>query len=71
MAFTMKKYGIDVHAVTGGSGFIASVVVTHWNEIAGACAALATAVYMGLRAAREWVKLRREMKDKKQNELPE
>jgi hypothetical protein len=64
MAFAMKKYGLDIHAVMGGSGFIASVIVAHWNEIAGACAAFATAVYMSLRATREWVRLRRELRSK-------
>jgi hypothetical protein len=60
----MKRLGIDGHSWTGGAGFLASVVVGHWSEIAGSCAAIATAMYMVLRAVREWVKLRGELRAK-------
>ncbi|MGA2854805.1 MAG: hypothetical protein ABSE90_11840 [Verrucomicrobiota bacterium] len=64
MGFTMKRLGIDAHALTGGAGFCASIVVGHWSELAGGLAAVATAFYMALRAVREWVKLRRELRAK-------
>jgi hypothetical protein len=43
---------------------IGAVVVDHWSTIAGALAAAATAAYMSLRAVREWVKLRGELRAK-------
>jgi hypothetical protein len=64
MAFTMKRAGIDFHALTGGAGFCASIVLSHWSEFAGGIAATATAAYMALRAVREWVKLRSELRAK-------
>jgi hypothetical protein len=69
----LRRAGIDLNAATGGAGFVASVVVGHYSELVGALAAGTTAAYMALRAAREWVKLRRdlrakELKDESKNE---
>lgn len=71
MVSTMKKFGIDLHAATGGAGLLGSAIWTHWNALAGGIAATATAVYMGLRAAREWVKLRRDLKEKAKPNEPD
>ena len=60
----MRRFGIDGHSWTGGAGFLASIVVSHWSEVAACTAAVATAAYMTLRAVREWVKLRRELNTK-------
>jgi hypothetical protein len=68
MAVTMKKFGIDVHSMVGGAGLLGAVVVDHWSAIAGTLAAAATAAYMSLRAVREWVKLRSELRSKERKD---
>jgi hypothetical protein len=60
----MKRLGIDGHALLGMVGLVGSGILDHWSVIAGAIAASATAAYMSLRAVREWVKLRRELRSK-------
>lgn len=70
MAFTMKRLGVDIHAAAGWIGLAGSALWTHYNTLCGGLAATATAAYMGLRAAREWVKLRRDLRQKdKTNEI--
>ena len=64
MGIAMKRFGVDLHTFTGGSGLIGSAILTHWNALAGGLAATATAIYMSLRATREWIKLRHELKEK-------
>jgi len=62
----MKRLGMDMTALIGGSGFLASIVVSQWSAWAAGATAVATAVYMTIRAVREWIKLRQELH---QNEL--
>jgi hypothetical protein len=68
MVSSMKRLGIDLHSVVGGAGLLGAVIVDHWSAIAGALAAAATAAYMSLRAAREWVKLRSELRSKERKD---
>lgn len=55
----MQKLGIDIHSLAGGCGFLAAGFLDQWSAIAGGCVATATAVYMSLRAWREWKKIKK------------
>ena len=50
--------------MTGATGFLASIMASHWSEYAGAFTALATGIYMTLRAVREWAILRQQLRTK-------
>jgi hypothetical protein len=64
----LKRVGVDVHAMLGGAGLLAAVSLDHWSTLAGCLAAVATAAYMSLRAVREWVKLRSELRAKERTD---
>ena len=51
-----------MHAALGAVGVLSAAWIGQYNAVMGAIAATATAGYMCLRAAREWVKLRRDRK---------
>jgi hypothetical protein len=64
----VKKIGFDIHAALGGAGLLAAISIDHWSTLAGCLAAVATAAYMSLRAVREWVKLRAELRSKERSD---
>ena len=61
----MKKFGIDWHSIFGASGVLGTMVMTQVNQGVALVAGCATALYMTLRACREYVRLRREMNTEK------
>jgi DNA-binding transcriptional regulator YdaS (Cro superfamily) len=58
--FKKMKTGIDWHAFGGILGVSTAVVLQNFSTIAAGCAAIATALYMCLRVAREWRHLKNE-----------
>ena len=52
----------DGHTITGIGGLFASVALTDVSAIASIAVGTATAAYMALRAAREWIKIRADIR---------
>jgi hypothetical protein len=57
----MKKFGIDWHSMFGAGCVLGTMVMTQVNQGVALVAGCATALYMTLRACREYVRLRREL----------
>jgi hypothetical protein len=54
------KEVFDGHTLAGVSGFLASIVLKDVSDIASMCVGIATSIYMGLRAWREWKQIKKE-----------
>lgn len=65
----MKKLGLDVHSFVGVGGLLATIGASSVSLWAGAAAGVATAVYMGLRAMREYVSLKADLLKEKELEF--
>lgn len=59
----MKQLGIDGHSLVGGTGLVATIAANGVNFWLSVGVGLATFTYMALRAAREWVKLKHDLKE--------
>ena len=59
----MKQLGIDGHAFLGMGGLAATAVAGNVDVWLCAATGIATFTYMSLRAAREWVKLKHDLKN--------
>jgi hypothetical protein len=64
----LSKFGVDGHAFAGVTGCVATVMASSLSVWAGAAAGSATAIYMILRACREYVKLKHDVRAEKKYE---
>ena len=51
---------LDQHAIFGFSGAIATITISQINTVIGCLVGLATLTYMSFKAAREYIKWRRD-----------
>jgi hypothetical protein len=61
------NFGVDWHTWIGATGMMGFITIGQYNAVIGAIGCTATAIYMCLRAGREWFNINRD-RAKKQDQ---